>query len=1303
MTYDLELYIGDRLVEFNTQPDILYTYSLDNVQNPTAVKNSFTKTINIPGTKINDQIFGEFWKLDRTQGTGGLSGVEFNSSKKVDFQLFINGDLYETGYVKLDNVTDNGPTRTYAVTLYGGLGDFFYNLMTRDADGEKLKLSDLDFNDDLDYTINIDTVKQAWDNIDNNNSKWSTINFAPAYNGIGDFDASHVVINTKDTTFEKTAKDENGNIFSTRNGFTLGNLITDLTEHEMRDYRSYLNRPVIRMKKIIEACCNEEINGGYKVNLDPEFFNDNNPYWNDTWLTLPMIQNLELSNSQQVLEGASLVAGTTYGDNDADMYNDLELTLGNYPESISELGVKCTIATQSANHYASHVNTDWFGKHYWLGSLFVQLLAYSGDRVVGASKTYNMTNWGQEDNTKKYGTNSDYTDYKAGYYTPNQYNKEIQDVVGIFDWNGFYVNQGTPYVFDFKITNLNAPVTGLKLRFFWGANKKKISKSNRKNVLYVYNGGYKTDSSSVDKQFIVPKVVSTDFSAVLGESLGRTGTEINKYSLLNTENSPADYLLSYAKMFGLYFWKDPVEKEISILTRNNYYQKEDIIDLTDYIDLNSELKITPTVFNTRWITFSPNQDESEFFKRYKLTEGVNYGDKLVNTGYDFDGDKFNTIKDNCIKAAIEGHEKSKYFSQYSGDASVRPWMIGMTYNLYKEDETLERTPEVIGGTLFGINENEGMKFYDLFPKVQFHSDNNNPTDGNDCLIFYNGKINLNTGRANKVNYILSDDTRYQTALNDGSPCWLFSNRELDDNGDRMCYKLSEIPVFERYKTSEGSYSVQQSLDFGAPRQLYAQLYEYGAAKTIYDGFWSDYLSDLYDVNTKVLNCSVNVGSRKINEWLRKFFWYENSLWRINKITDYNISTPNLTNIEFIKVQDFNNYSNKIITQAKSLRITLSKYSVSPEGETIQATVHTEDGNCWTLSYTEGLVINTISGCGTRTFDVRVPEKRNDSVNRYTIIARSDDNQASATITQNGEGFIVVEERGIYIGKNIPTNGGELQLNVKSVYPWHLESSRDDVMFSIKSGNGDPNNGEDITVVFPESNAIVPITIEVVFTDDYGKTARWTKTQDPIKELVFPADGDCKTVFAGVAGIAFTTPDWVSVTDNGDGYYEFCASRNTGSERKNGVNGTVPETRAEPKNVSVTVRQEEGEPVFEVSPTEMSFTYIGGTQSAYINNPNNCEWTIKSKPDWLSVSPQSGKTSGIINVVANQNDGEAKSDKIIIHNEKNNKDYEIIVNIAEAPSIDCISLDRQVITIPYDGGSVEVNLDACGDWISEYLE
>ena len=143
MTY--ELYINGNKVELdNAGVAILFNRQRTDYTNPTIVRNSFTKTIKLPGTKVNNSIFNEIWKLDRVQWSNA-----FNASKRTPFILMNNGSLVEQGYVKLNNIVWNGQFYTYEVTLYGELGNLLYglsyNIDSETDEVSPLTLADLDF------------------------------------------------------------------------------------------------------------------------------------------------------------------------------------------------------------------------------------------------------------------------------------------------------------------------------------------------------------------------------------------------------------------------------------------------------------------------------------------------------------------------------------------------------------------------------------------------------------------------------------------------------------------------------------------------------------------------------------------------------------------------------------------------------------------------------------------------------------------------------------------------------------------------------------------------------------------------------------------------------------------------------------------------------------------------------------------------------------------------------------------------------------------------------------------------------
>ena len=118
-----------------------------------------------------------------------------------------------------------------------------------------------------------------------------------------------------------------------------------------------------------------------------------------------------------------------------------------------------------------------------------------------------------------------------------------------------------------------------------------------------------------------------------------------------------------------------------------------------------------------------------------------------------------------------------------------------------------------------------------------------------------------------------------------------------------------MPIFQRY--NYGSFhTIQDSLDFGIPRQLDIPNVNYPEGCTIYERGWKKYLSDRYDANTKVMTCKVDFSGIQVGQdLLRKFYWYDGALWVLNKIVNHSLTTYGPTECEFVQVQDMSNYTN----------------------------------------------------------------------------------------------------------------------------------------------------------------------------------------------------------------------------------------------------------------------------------------------------------------------------------------------------------------------------------------------------------
>lgn len=904
----IELYVGDRLVEFTNPPQINITYTHEDLHDPTIVKNSFSKTVTVDGTPNNNIIFGSFFDNRRgvSYSDSIQTGAYFNPSKKVPFTLYRNGEIVESGYCKLDSVKRNRENIQYNITLYGGLGQFLYNLSYRD-DGEQMKLSDLDYGsgkDDFKMTISKETVKDAWIHITGVraiSSKYDKINFAPCYNGIPkDFSADKVAIDVwsfkanRPRLFEQFTTSKNG--YGLIDGkWLLGELDKDYDEWQMKDLRSYLQRPVIRFKEIIGACCNPKNNGGYEVELDEDFFNANNPYYENAWMTLPLMTEIEgiESDADVTVKDDGTGKITLSGMEEGDVFNaginyyvtsdaQVELQSNGYGYSLTT-GV-----------YTFKRDTPLIAANM---AIYSQLVAYdkngnavAGSNVISLSRKYgkipsNFT-YDLEYNapvtfvggTFRYMEGQSYRyrfwdDYELGSYVGGDYPTHKLTMEKIEYTEGMYLKFVT------KIATLDTgTVKGYAGKLFW--------------------------SEGYDAYPTEPKL-SEKWSAVDLERV-KSDWAISKKSILNTEKTPCDYFLSYIKMFNLHLWKDLYEDKIYVKLRKNYFTGEEY-DMEDLVDRGGEVEIKPLTFDAKWYNFNAEYDtKGQLATDYKNEYGLTYGVMKVDTNYNFDSSSKNLFESSAFNGAVTSRSKSRYYTDLyqsfpDDDVYYPPFMLdGMQTILFNGSDTTEGSYLTPKTSVESINWWKD-KYYDFMPKPSFVDDKNEGIDGANVLLFYNGRTQMKDVQGNRMWFQITDDIPQFEALNEGEPCWIWS-MDWDVAIDYMDY----LPNFSRYITNENNW-VTHSWDFGTPKSLYIPDYQIDDASNIYTQYWQSYIRDRYDVDTRVVNCKVLLKEKVFGDWLRRFYFFDGCYWVLNKIIDYNPTDDGTTKCEFIKVQDIINY------------------------------------------------------------------------------------------------------------------------------------------------------------------------------------------------------------------------------------------------------------------------------------------------------------------------------------------------------------------------------------------------------------
>ena len=314
----VELYIAGQRVDLSEDELILFNYTQEELDNPTYLKNSYSQTLTLAGTPTNNALFGELFRVDRETIVGGvpISGAYFNATKKTPFQLFAEtGEELASGYVKIDGIESEGGAVSYKVSLYGGLGSFFYDL-SYDDNGDEMSLADLVYHDKTDTEIDLTAttlditaanIYDLWQELLGGTSTFdwvNILNFAPCNNGTPkDFDAKKAIIGyTQFFNIPYVSGDFSWN--STAQGI-LVNMENDHDEWEMRDLRAYLQRPVISVKEVLLAI---QRTTTYDLVYDEDWFDASNPRYEDAWVTLPIYKDSEGDYTGVAL--ADIIKGT---------------------------------------------------------------------------------------------------------------------------------------------------------------------------------------------------------------------------------------------------------------------------------------------------------------------------------------------------------------------------------------------------------------------------------------------------------------------------------------------------------------------------------------------------------------------------------------------------------------------------------------------------------------------------------------------------------------------------------------------------------------------------------------------------------------------------------------------------------------------------------------------------------------------------------------------------------------------------------------------------------------------------------
>ena len=458
---------------------------------------------------------------------------------------------------------------------------------------------------------------------------------------------------------------------------------------------------------------------------------------------------------------------------------------------------------------------------------------------------------------------------------------------------------------------------------------------------------------------------------------------------------------------------------------------------------------------------------------------------------------------------------------------------------------------------------------------------------------------------------------------------------------------------------------------------------------IYHNFWKTYLEDLYDINTRVLTAWVRIIGQPNPNWLRKFYWFENSIWRINKITDWNVGSYDTTKVEFVKVQNVGDYTSITQTKSNTIKLTASKYNVSPNGERVTLDLTTLNEGTWFIKGSDnGLIFSKANGTGSQQLSVTIPQTKTPTANTPYYITAVDDegNMSNITINQgyNGETQLTVKPTNLIV----PSIGGLYDIDFEWINQGNNNIENCSVSGDIKVEVVVDGFDGDLTV--KENTENNNISGKLRF---YNSSFDAEIGIDQLAERVnFTKDGgSVDMIFNYNSNLTFLNlPYWLSVSKVSDMEYRLTAIPNYYESARQ---GTITVSNGA-NTADFRAFQEVGEApateVAKVSPTSLYFNAEGGTQYLSINIPNT--WVITEGLDWISLNMNNGDGNSIVGVTAAANEGNTRSGIIKVRDVVSGTEYDVYVTQVGATSTRTFTINPTTIDAPTDGGTYTVTIN-----------
>lgn len=307
-----------------------------------------------------------------------------------------------------------------------------------------------------------------------------------------------------------------------------------------------------------------------------------------------------------------------------------------------------------------------------------------------------------------------------------------------------------------------------------------------------------------------------------------------------------DFFSSIVKMFNLYVIESTSkDKHVTIVPYIDYYEDALELLITDdfttlfLVDQTNALLLESSSVTSRDFTYKLDRS-----KPYRLKPMAELNGRYFEFKYKQDSDYYN----------------EQYFKKYSIGYGDRLEDTG--YEFAKDKQTAE---VVFSATPLVGYDGEDKVFSTIFKL------NNNVEDPTEHVI--------RILQAKKITEVNPWDIKNGGSTLESGLTYYGYAGHLDD---------PDVP--------------QTDINFGAPNELYFELVSQYPSANLFNGFWSDYVAEITDKDSKLLSAYFRLTEMDIYGLnFARLIYLDGALWRLNKIIDYNPMIQDTTQVELLKV------------------------------------------------------------------------------------------------------------------------------------------------------------------------------------------------------------------------------------------------------------------------------------------------------------------------------------------------------------------------------------------------------------------